>query len=520
LLKIQPVVDELTQMNRNGENSLRKLELQAQFLESVLAGLMEMRITTNKIDAEMNYAYDVVLANLLRRRSAGLQLNYYANFIQSGTFGTIAGLLYYKQSAKVGDLMFVLSGGVGTALTTLAIWQMRGGKRKVDTPPNSLADFFALREPGPDSFCQLAWDFLNSTAPDSKDGKTRREHLLQVWNRDKVSKISLDKKSNLEKIAATHKSKKDTIAVVRSRINLLSSLKARLESFDGELYDLASQTDPQSIAFVNRGNEEVCPTISKAGNNAACLLGVQPDMDTLVRIKGSPQYESQDALQHKLNVSAKVLSAGLDVRRTMDTLDKQICIEQQTIDRLEHQRDLIINMTNNANFFQLGILGMIIDGPLGMSRLPVDTNMSNNLNIVSGLMTGGLGALAFLERPGGFSPGRVQPNMLGACFGLNVPNDCKFSPLINRYMDTVAEDSIDGLPRRQELMQYWKASKLLEINVNRAAIQERVSAAGPGHHFWSENIKLIRSRINMLFDLRAVFDTMGNGLGDLLRGVD
>lgn len=520
LLKIQPVVEELTQLNRRGDSSLRKLELQTQFLERVLAGLMEMKLATNKIDAELNYAYDVVLANLLMRRGKSLQMNYNANFIQSGTFGSIAGLLYYKQSPKPGNLMFVISDGIGTALSVLALWQMRGGKRKVDTPPNSLADFFVLREPGADSFCPLVWDFLNSPAPDSKDGKSRRQHLLEVWEREKVATVNLENKANQEKVAAIHKSKQDTIAVVRSRINLLGSLKARLESFDGELYDLVTQTDPQTTAYVNRGNEELCASLSKAGKGAACLLGIEPEVENLLNAKGTNASSSQDNLPAKLSVTAKVLTAGLDVRKTMDSLDKQICMEQQTMDRLVRQRDLVVNLTNNANFFQLGILGMIVDGPLGLSKLPVDTNMSNNLNIVSGFMTGGLAALAFMERPGGFSPGRTQPNMLGACFGLNVPSECKFSPLITRFMDAVAPLSVDGLTRRQELIEYWKKNKLLDINVRHPAVQQRVSAVGPGHHFWSENIKLLRNRITMLYDLRATFDMMGYGLADMLQAVD
>jgi hypothetical protein len=521
LMKIEPLVAELFALKQSGSNSVRRLELETVFQEAVLIAMLDIRKASDKIDAELNYAYDIVLSNLLARRAAGLQLNYEANFIQSGTLGSIAGLLYYKQSAKPGNLMFVISGGLGTALSALGLWQMRGGKRKVDTPPNSLADFFHLRDANSESFSPMIWAFLNSPAPDSKTGKTRKDYLLEICRNNKVSTVNIDNKKNQELVSALSTEQKDTIAIVRSRINLLSALKARLESFDGELYDLVIHTDPATIAYSGNTGSMGSLELNPAAASAVKLLAAQDPVATVVRLKNGDRTQGE-LLSAQLAVTGKILSAALDVRKTVDRLDKEIVTETQALDRMTRMRDFAINATNNLNFFQLSILSTIIDGPLGLSRIPRDVKQGDTLNIVSGLMVGGLAGLAFMERPGGLRPSnnKAKPNMLGSAFGMDTPIESSFTPLMSRFMESIPADTTSGLTRREELIHYWQKSRLLQVNVKRPSMRQKLAANGPAHHMWHERMKLIGNRISMLYDLRATFDLMGNGMSNLLQAID
>ncbi|MBX9693231.1 MAG: hypothetical protein K2Z81_12655, partial [Cyanobacteria bacterium] len=74
--------------------------------------------------------------------------------------------------------------------------------------------------------------------------------------------------------------------------------------------------------------------------------------------------------------------------------------------------------------------------------------------------------------------------------------------------------------RREELIKYWKESKVLNVDIKRDSVVQKLSAEGKSHHWWCETIKLINNRITMLFDLRAVLRSSSVGFDELLKAVD
>ena len=154
-------------------------------LEKTLEGALEIQVASDKVDEELNYNYHIVLAQLLQSRAKWLQWNYNLNFLQSGVMGIVAGGLYLTHSTYAGDRQFVISGGIGTGLTTLAILQMHGFWRKVDTPPNSLAEVLNLQPDSEYRFSPLVSNYLNAVPPGSTDGKTRRELLNEAWKKNR-----------------------------------------------------------------------------------------------------------------------------------------------------------------------------------------------------------------------------------------------------------------------------------------------------------------------------------------------
>lgn len=262
--------------------------------------------------------------------------------------------------------------------------------------------------------------------------------------------------------------------------------------------------------------------ITKQAQETAKLLGIESQVNRLIELKNNGKLEALDpeALKLQLIIIRKIMTASLELRTTSAEFDKEITLERQALDKLTRNRDAIVAATNNANFLQLGILSMIIDGPLEESHSSRNVLYGNRLNIVSGLMVGGFAALAFVEQRGGIRDSKAVPNMLGQTLGLVPVNDKKLSPLLWTYLNSVSPTSNRGLTRREQLIEYWQTAKVLSININKQSTIEQVSVLGPHHKWWCESIKLINSRVTMLFDLRAMIDLLNRGLVDLLQALD
>lgn len=263
-------------------------------------------------------------------------------------------------------------------------------------------------------------------------------------------------------------------------------------------------------------------SISPNAEEVAKLLGIDGQVHRFLELRNSGKLDvfDKEALQLQFALIRRLMMVGLELRTVSARFDNEIITERQAVDRLSSERDFIVAQTNNLNFYQLGILSMIIDGPLAQTQNEHRVLASNRLNIVSGLTVGGLAALAFLERRGGIRHTRAEPNLLGQTLGLNAPSYEQLPPFLWTYLNSVAPNSTHGLTRRQQLIEYWKHGKVLSININKPSTVEKVSVLGPHHHQWNESIKLIDSRLTMLFDLRAMIDLLNTGLAELLQALD
>ncbi len=504
LLHLEPLVAELKAADST-TSSTRKTELQITLMESVLGAWLEMRIAIDRCQEELNYQYDVVLAQMTARRGKFLQKTFEANFIQTGTISACAGYSFLRHRSKVGDELFIISNSLGLAITTVSLLATHGGWRKNETAPNSLADFFNLRANGIHGFSPLVWNFLNSSLTRT-DGKTRTAHLRELWKQYSVSTMSLNKPGNLDKLASMPSCKFDTIKVVLNRISLLTSLSEQLGQFDTELLALLRETFPQA-SYANAGDAP--QNINKFARGAAVLLGVQALVND-----ASNRPDDQNT---RLQITRDIIEAFLDASVDANLIEREILIESQIVNKMTRQRDMAVQMTNIANFYQIGILGIISDAlPLYAGKN--NALYANRVNIVSGGLILGLAGAATLETQGGLRTKHANPNHLGEVFAK--PTSVRLSPLMVRYLDAPSPFSETNLSRRQELIKYWKESKLLNIDVSKEANIEKLSAEGKAHHWWNENIKLINNRITMLYDLRALLRSSHYGLDELLVSIN
>ena len=505
LLNLEPVVAELKSLNATGQDSERKRELQITLLETLVSGGLDMAVAGDRCQKELNYQYDVALAQLTDKQSSIMQKIYEANFIQYGVFGATASTLYLKKYQNTAGEVLLVSGGIGLTLTGVSFLAMRGGSRKTDTGPNSLADFFNLRPPNDKGFSPLVMAYLNSAEPDRKDGKSRRQCLMESWTNRSVATVNLKNRRTLEQLGSMPSCKRDTIKLVLNRIALLTSLRQQLNEFDVEILQLLREAWPVNTASTA---PEADPELSPYASAAANLLGVQG----VVSAKGQ---EDEDA---KLLITRQVLEGFLSLISDADIVGHEIDEELKAMNRMERMRDRAVQITDSVNFLQGGVLGQIATA-LGLTNRPENAVAGNYIVIASSAIGTGLAALSMLEQHGGWRGGKVKPNALVAAFGKNSPK-VNLSPITVRYLDSVAPDSKQNLSRREMLVKYWKESKVLSVNVKRDSEIQKLSAEGKSHHWWSETIKLINNRITMLYDLRAVMRSSNVGFYELLKSVD
>ncbi|MBI4534211.1 MAG: hypothetical protein HY711_09740 [Candidatus Melainabacteria bacterium] len=521
LLNIEQEVAERISLNRIRGSQARRQELETYLVGRILYGSLEMRAAQDKIYEELHYAYDVVLAQLESRRAKQLQLVYEASFTQINTFGAIASIAYLKGQSKTGNELFIVGDSLGIALPSLSLLLRRGGNRKIDTPPNSLAGFFDLSSAAQYQFSPFVTAYLHSVDPSDKDGRTHKEALIEVWKQHKVSTLNVNERKVQEKLAAMSSVKNDTIQIVSNRVRLLDSLRVRLQLFDQQLLEIikAIRRDTGISTPGNAALVAPVQTLDKAVLETAELLGVKSTIERISSLKGRGG-RNEDLIDYQLDVTREILAAMLEVRRTSAQVELEIADETFAMDRLIRYRDLANLAINLGNFYQIGILGVIIDGPLGLSSKPREKIIGNRMTIVSGLTTIGLASFVFLLRRGGIRLKGARPNMLGPAFSIDSSATGRFSPLVLKYLDDVDPRSPKKSTRRQELIEYWRHAQLLPVTIKDRSTAEKVSATGKSHHWWNEGIKLLRTRITMLFDLRSMVNLMESDFAELLKAID
>lgn len=524
LLHLEPLLDELNSLGET--DSERKRELQITLLETILAGSLDMTVAGDRCQRELNYQYDVVLAELTSRQANFMQRTYEANFIQGGTFGSIAGYLFFKKKLNSAGEVLLVSSGIGAGLTALSFWGLKGGRRKNETGPNSLADFFNLR---PDhGFSPLVYAYLNSASPNRVDGKTRRQCLEEYWTKNGVTTVGLKDKRTLEKLGSMPSCKWDTIKLVLNRIALLSSLREQYNEFDVELLELLRKAwpvtqrindtpridatqridDSPPVSFTSEKTAQAADSqLSPSANGAAKLLRVQG-------LLSENPHPDENA---KLLITRQVLDGFLAMNADANLIGQEVDLEFKILDRMERKRDQIVQLTNNVNFLQQSAIGFIATS-LGLAGTDADVLATNRISIVSAATGSGLALLTMLEQRGGWRPGKAKPNALGAVF--NKESEQKLSPITIEYLNSVAPGSSKNMTRKAILLKYWKESKVLSVNINKDTTVQKLCAEGKAHRWWSETIHLINNRITMLFDLRAVTRSSNIAFGELLKAID
>src|SRR5262249_6213126 len=133
-----------------------------------------------------NYEFDVVLSKLYADRDRAVLLANTANFTEIGTMKSIAAGNFWKGNNKTAIELLMTMAGVSMLLGAVAIQLDRGGRRKLDSYTNVLANVFNLDSTDESRFPPVLTDYINSVSPDSTQGITRRQRILNHWKEHKI----------------------------------------------------------------------------------------------------------------------------------------------------------------------------------------------------------------------------------------------------------------------------------------------------------------------------------------------
>jgi hypothetical protein len=248
LLKIQPQVERLLTLKASGSSAApsdEDLKLQVALVKNILGASLQVRKAKDLMDDQLATEY-TAQGEIVARRDRGINLNNNINFSQFGIFGVETSAISLKGMSKSANQQDLVTGGCTLLLSSIALMQLRGGHRRSDAAPNMLGQILGLEPPADQRFTPLIWSYLESVPPGSKDGKTRREHLIARWKKAGVITVGLDKRQTLEKLAVdgpAHQKSSETIKLITNRIVMLHDVCTLVESLDSELVDLLHAVD-------------------------------------------------------------------------------------------------------------------------------------------------------------------------------------------------------------------------------------------------------------------------------------
>lgn len=143
----------------------------------------DIRIAMNRIEAEVDKANDKY-ALLAEKRDRAIRLNTYANLVSGGLTGIISGSLDLGQVNYIApSTIDTIEGVIQTGLSAWGLHELRGEHKLERGVPNILSSLLESNADARKYFPASVWVYLNSVPEDTLTGKTRRESLLERWDK-------------------------------------------------------------------------------------------------------------------------------------------------------------------------------------------------------------------------------------------------------------------------------------------------------------------------------------------------
>lgn len=227
-----------------GIPTLELLNVRQELLETVLTLGYETNTFAHRVDADIARA-NAIGAILAQKRNRAILLNSLGDLLSGGVTGVISGALEVANVNKLSaDTIDTAEGAVQSGLAIIALKQQQGEKRVEQGIPNILARLINEDHSTKILYPESVWIYLNSPPYGSKDGKTRRQMMVDKWmscgfclNRKRLFRLSPDKRAAL--IVGTHAHDfRVTSDLVEDRMAMLTELRATATQLDNNLLEV------------------------------------------------------------------------------------------------------------------------------------------------------------------------------------------------------------------------------------------------------------------------------------------
>jgi hypothetical protein len=512
ILGVRSNVDRILELQAvGGEPSEELLYNKAIVLRRLLLGYLEVRQTSDLLDEAIDDTYDAI-DKQVRTVNRRVELANIANFT---TFGVLFNIGAAERLSKRFNnsvyLTFVgasLSAGIGAAAVALSY----SGASKDRTRPNPLANIFGLNTvsvPLP----ELVSKYINAT-PKGKS-QSRRQAMLDLWKKEFSLKESITSREILA--AESTQRHRASVGLLNHRLALLFSLNALAEEFDSELLALLRAIESTSVPAQASSDsiQTVANQLGTSGTEAAKLLQVEQCTADLIHMKVAGPSNDTDlrALSLDLYVLEKILGAAFEVRQLVDRIDREKHYQFDVLlPQLIRVRDRANLLSNTANFTEIGVLKNIAAKDFYLKRTQAGVQKIMIMDAISVAIANANFVFLKLYRRKQVS----EINALANIFNFDVPSECRFSPLISAYLESVPPDSTKGMTRKQLLMERWKKVGRLS---NKKGSAEALASMPSMHNKRVETIDLVNKRVEMLFDVSGAVETLDAELLQLLTAV-
>jgi hypothetical protein len=193
-----------------------------------------------KIDSEMSQLYDIKAAI----SSDQLKVQHRISFVNliSGGLTKLGG--YGSALAGAGDLpvniLETFDGAVQTGLSSIMLKHERRERKVNAASPEIVTAFITGANEPPPGFPDIVWKYVNAPVPGARDGKTRRQLLLESWiSMGRVTQAPVGSHNTGHKQEArlmlSHSAESD----IDIALAMASDIKSLLSSLESSLLELS-----------------------------------------------------------------------------------------------------------------------------------------------------------------------------------------------------------------------------------------------------------------------------------------
>jgi hypothetical protein len=248
--------------------------------------------------------------------------------------------------------------------------------------------------------------------------------------------------------------------------------------------------------------------------NTAQLIGVLHEVSQLRNLSGSTASTDRwQILWLHQHISEQVMAASLQVDATIAQIDNEIARANEVRGYLADRRDRTVSRAN--------LLSIIVGGAVGAtsSGLQLSSNLTKpaaGVGIAAGTLSAGLALAGIHAQTGKSSQFDFQSNMLAEFFDRPTLPNSQYPPTVWIFLNEASPNGIEGVTRKQELIQTWIQVKRIDSLASTEKI-DRVTSQP------SELLKLsiddFEDRAAMLQDIRARISYLKRDLGALLASL-
>lgn len=286
---------------------------------------------------------------------------------------------------------------------------------------------------------------------------------------------------------------------------------------------LAQKQDP---ATQIGADEQLDP--AKASGEAK-KYGLSPDAYALAITWGLTQYlerysqlraippenrssdQRVELLEVRHNMSERVMKCLLDVRRTLNKIDRESASTQEVQATLMERRDRAIRFNTYADMVAGGMTG-IASGGLKLGSLPWSPDI---IDCVEGVLQTGLSGWALSNEIGQHKFIQGVPSVLANLILENNPGNPEYPKSVWQFLNAVPANTKNGLTRRATLVKRWTDKEFCLVHGGHLRKKaDRIHHIAGTHDRPQISIDVLEDRVAMLMDLRATVTLMDEVLAE------